>query len=132
MVLVVVDTTKPLVKITGVQVKPGVGEVYAQHPSPNMIGPDGKVWFTEDKATIQKLRETVFPGGHLNKDVVGKSPTQVGALASTQIQGLTATQLNTLSDDAVAANRDRLRKRGADRAAEHFAEHRETIEKTIG
>src|SRR5258706_5387985 len=26
----------------------------------------GKVWFTEDKATIQKLREVVFPGGQLN------------------------------------------------------------------
>ena len=45
----------------------------------------GKVWFTEDKATIQKLRETVFPGGHLNKDVVGKSPRQVGALAGVDV-----------------------------------------------
>src|SRR3989442_8238094 len=41
----------------------------------------GKVWFTEDKAQIQKLRDVVFPGGHLNKDVVGKSPRQVAALA---------------------------------------------------
>jgi succinate-semialdehyde dehydrogenase len=45
----------------------------------------GKVWFTEDKAQIQKLRETVFPGGHLNKDVVGKSPRQVGALAGVDV-----------------------------------------------
>jgi len=45
----------------------------------------GKVWFTEDKATIQKLREIVFPGGHLNKDVVGKSPRQVGALAGVDV-----------------------------------------------
>ena len=33
----------------------------------------GKVWFTEDEAQIQKLRDVVFPGGHLNKDVVGRS-----------------------------------------------------------
>src|SRR4051812_37302473 len=45
----------------------------------------GKVWFTEDKAQIQKLRDTVFPGGHLNKDVVGKSPRQVGALAGVDV-----------------------------------------------
>src|SRR3989442_1776213 len=45
----------------------------------------GKVWFTEDKATIQKLRETVFPDGHLNKDVVGKSPRQVGMLAGVDV-----------------------------------------------
>src|SRR4051794_7195402 len=45
----------------------------------------GKVWFTEDKAQIQKLRDVVFPGGHLNKDVVGKSPKQVGALAGIDV-----------------------------------------------
>jgi len=45
----------------------------------------GKVWYTEDKAQIQKLREAVFPGGHLNKDVVGKSPRQVGALAGIDV-----------------------------------------------
>src|SRR4051812_3282649 len=45
----------------------------------------GKVWFTEDKATIQKLRDVVFPGGHLNKDVVGKSARQVGALAGVDV-----------------------------------------------
>src|SRR6185436_6803785 len=32
----------------------------------------GKVWFTEDDAVIQKFRELVFPGGHLNKNVVGR------------------------------------------------------------
>jgi succinate-semialdehyde dehydrogenase len=31
----------------------------------------GKVWFTDDEAQIQALRDVVFPGGHLNKDVVG-------------------------------------------------------------
>jgi succinate-semialdehyde dehydrogenase len=45
----------------------------------------GKVWYTEDKAQIQKLRDVVFPGGHLNKDVVGKSPRQVGALAGIDV-----------------------------------------------
>ena len=34
----------------------------------------GKVWFTEDEAQVQKLRDVVFPGGRLNKDVVGRSP----------------------------------------------------------
>ena len=45
----------------------------------------GKVWFTEDKAQVQKLRDVVFPGGHLNKDVVGKSPRQVGAMAGIDV-----------------------------------------------
>jgi succinate-semialdehyde dehydrogenase len=45
----------------------------------------GKVWFTDDEAQIQKLREVVFPGGHLNKDVVGKSPRQVGAIAGIDV-----------------------------------------------
>ncbi len=31
----------------------------------------GKVWFTDDEKQIQKLREVVFPDGHLNKDAVG-------------------------------------------------------------
>ena len=39
----------------------------------------GKVWFTDDEAQIQKLRDVVFPGGHLNKDVVGISAREVGA-----------------------------------------------------
>src|SRR3954451_21235875 len=33
----------------------------------------GRVWFTEDPAQVEKLRGVVFRGGHLNKDVVGKS-----------------------------------------------------------
>src|SRR5712691_9890869 len=45
----------------------------------------GKVWFTEDKAQVQKLRDVVFPGGQLNKDVVGRSPRQVGALAGVDV-----------------------------------------------
>jgi succinate-semialdehyde dehydrogenase len=41
----------------------------------------GKVWFTSDPAQVQKLRDIVFPGGHMNKDVVGKSPQVIGAMA---------------------------------------------------
>jgi len=45
----------------------------------------GKVWFTADADQIQKLRETVFPGGHLNKDVVGRSAVEIGAKAGIDI-----------------------------------------------
>jgi succinate-semialdehyde dehydrogenase len=45
----------------------------------------GKVWFTEDPALVQKLRDVVFPDGRLNKDVVGRSPADVGALAGIQV-----------------------------------------------
>ena len=41
----------------------------------------GKVWFTADKNEVQKLRDLVFPGGHLNKDVVGKSAADIAARA---------------------------------------------------
>jgi succinate-semialdehyde dehydrogenase len=42
----------------------------------------GKVWFTDDKKQVQKLRDVVLPGGHLNKDLVGRSPREIGAKAS--------------------------------------------------
>jgi len=45
----------------------------------------GKVWFTTDEGHIQKLRDVVFPGGHLNKDVVGKTPREIGALAGIDV-----------------------------------------------
>ena len=45
----------------------------------------GKVWFTEDETQIQKLRDVVFPGGHLNKDVVGRSPREIGAMAGIDV-----------------------------------------------
>ncbi len=45
----------------------------------------GKVWYTDDEAQIQKLRDVVFPGGHLNKDVVGISAREVGALAGIDV-----------------------------------------------
>jgi succinate-semialdehyde dehydrogenase len=45
----------------------------------------GKVWFTADKDQIQKIRDVVFPGGHLNKDVVGKSARAIGSKAGIDI-----------------------------------------------
>ena len=45
----------------------------------------GRVWFTDDKEQIQKLREVVFHNGHLNKDVVGKSPRAIGAQAGLDV-----------------------------------------------
>ncbi|MCW1428750.1 aldehyde dehydrogenase family protein [Novosphingobium sp. JCM 18896] len=41
----------------------------------------GKVWFTDDPAQVQALREVVFPGGQLNKDVVGIPASEVGRMA---------------------------------------------------
>ena len=37
-------------------------------------GATGKVWFTDDRDQIQKIREVVFPDGHINKDVVPAWP----------------------------------------------------------
>src|SRR3954470_12632512 len=45
----------------------------------------GKVWYTDDKEQVQRLREVVFPDGHLNKDVVGKSAQEIGAKAGLDI-----------------------------------------------
>jgi succinate-semialdehyde dehydrogenase len=45
----------------------------------------GKVWFTADKDQVQKIRDVVFPGGHLNKDVVGKSARAIGSKAGIDI-----------------------------------------------
>ena len=45
----------------------------------------GKVWYGDDPAVVQKLREVVFPGGHLNKDVVGISAREVGAMAGVDV-----------------------------------------------
>jgi succinate-semialdehyde dehydrogenase len=45
----------------------------------------GKVWITHDEPTVQKLRETVFVDGHLNKDVVGKTPREIGAMAGIDV-----------------------------------------------
>jgi succinate-semialdehyde dehydrogenase len=45
----------------------------------------GKVWFTEDEKLIQKFRDVVFPDGRLNKDVVGKSCREIGAMAGIDV-----------------------------------------------
>jgi succinate-semialdehyde dehydrogenase len=45
----------------------------------------GKVWYTDDESQIEKLRETVFVDGHINKDVVGKSPREVAAMAGIDV-----------------------------------------------
>lgn len=45
----------------------------------------GKVWYTDDPAQVQALREVVFPGGQLNKDVVGIPARAVGAMAGIDV-----------------------------------------------
>ncbi len=45
----------------------------------------GLVWFTDDADEIQSLRDVVFPGGHLNKDVVGITAREVGAMAGIDV-----------------------------------------------
>lgn len=50
-----------------------------------LFGETGKVWYTDDPDEVQKIRETVFPDGHLNKDVVGRSPHEVGKLAGVDV-----------------------------------------------
>ena len=45
----------------------------------------GKVFFTADEGNVQKFRDVVFPGGYLNKDVVGKPATQVGKMAGVEV-----------------------------------------------
>jgi len=50
-----------------------------------LFGETGKVWFTDDADEVERIRQTVFPDGHLNKDVVGKSPRDVGAMAGVDV-----------------------------------------------
>jgi succinate-semialdehyde dehydrogenase len=45
----------------------------------------GQVWFTSDPTEVQLYRDLVFPGGHMNKDVVGRSATEIAALAGLSI-----------------------------------------------
>lgn len=45
----------------------------------------GKVWFTEDPAIIEKFRHVLFPGGHMAKDVVGKSAPDIAEKVGVQI-----------------------------------------------
>ena len=51
----------------------------------DLFNATGKVWFTSDPLQVQKLRDVVFPGGRLNKDVVGRSATAIGALAGIDV-----------------------------------------------
>ncbi len=45
----------------------------------------GKVWFTADPDEVQLFRDLLFPGGHKNKDVVGKSACDIAAQAGLDI-----------------------------------------------
>jgi succinate-semialdehyde dehydrogenase len=45
----------------------------------------GKVWYSADVHQVQQLRDVVFPDGHLNRDVVGKSAREIAALAGIHI-----------------------------------------------
>jgi succinate-semialdehyde dehydrogenase len=45
----------------------------------------GKVWFTTDPEKVERIRKVVFPNGMLNKDVVGRTPREVGALAGIDV-----------------------------------------------
>lgn len=45
----------------------------------------GRVWFTDDEAQVQRLRDVVFPGGRLNKDVVGRSASEIGRMAGLDV-----------------------------------------------
>ena len=45
----------------------------------------GKVWFTADPVEVQLIRDLVFPGDHMNKDVVGKSAQDIAAKAGLEI-----------------------------------------------
>jgi succinate-semialdehyde dehydrogenase len=45
----------------------------------------GKVWYTKDEKQVQKLREVVFVDGHINKDVVGRTAREIGAMAGIDV-----------------------------------------------
>jgi succinate-semialdehyde dehydrogenase len=45
----------------------------------------GKVWYSDDPSVVQKFRDIVFPGGRLNKDVVGRSCREIGAMIGIDI-----------------------------------------------
>ena len=45
----------------------------------------GRVWYTEDETQIEKLRQIVFPDGHLNKDVVGRSAREIARKAGIDV-----------------------------------------------
>jgi succinate-semialdehyde dehydrogenase len=45
----------------------------------------GKVWYTDDETQVQKLRDLVFPDGHLNKDVVGRPAYEVAKMVGIDV-----------------------------------------------
>lgn len=45
----------------------------------------GRVWYTKDPKQVEKLREIVFPDGHLNKDVVGKPAREIAKKAGIDV-----------------------------------------------
>jgi succinate-semialdehyde dehydrogenase len=45
----------------------------------------GKAWFTDNPAQVQALRDVVFPGGRLNKDVVGRSASDIAKMAGIDV-----------------------------------------------
>jgi succinate-semialdehyde dehydrogenase len=45
----------------------------------------GRVWFTDEPEAVQTLRDLVLPDGHLNKDVVGRSAREIGAMAGIDV-----------------------------------------------
>ena len=47
----------------------------------------GKVWLTQDETIVDAFRNVVFPGGHLNKDVVGKPCNEIARLAGIELPG---------------------------------------------
>jgi len=47
----------------------------------------GRVWYTDNPAEVDKLREIVFPDGHLNKDVVGKPAHEIAERAGIAVAG---------------------------------------------
>ena len=49
----------------------------------------GKVWFTADPDEVQLIRDLIFPGGHMNKDVVGKPAQEIAAKAGLDIPAST-------------------------------------------
>ncbi len=46
---------------------------------------DNGAYYTEDEETIAKFRDTIFVGGHMNKDVVGQSVEKIAEMAGVEV-----------------------------------------------
>jgi succinate-semialdehyde dehydrogenase len=44
-----------------------------------------KVWYTADQEQVQKFRDVLFPDGHMNREVVGKSAGDIAAKAGLDV-----------------------------------------------